>query len=290
MPQHLVALIQPDLSRPHRDRPQHPLTIHFGPRDFGGNGNAMQPLTQFLDAMTSSPSVEEVWALHSARMADYGFDRMIYGFTRYRSGASLGDPQDWVVLTNHGESYMEGFLGKGYLYHAPMLRWALANTGACSWTWMDQPGNLTEEEAIVVRFNISEGVTAGYTISFLSLSERIKGAIALTARAGLSQDDVEKIWADKGDEITVINNVLHLKIQTLPHSARHLTKRQREVLQWVGDGKTTQDIAILLGLTAATIEKHLRLAREALDVETTAQAVLKAAFYNQMFVIEPDVA
>ena len=53
-----------------------------------------------------------------------------------------------------------------------------------------------------------------------------------------------------------------------------------------GDGKTTQDIAFLLGLTAATVEKHLRLAREALDVDTTAQAVLKAAFYNQMFVLE----
>jgi DNA-binding CsgD family transcriptional regulator len=57
-------------------------------------------------------------------------------------------------------------------------------------------------------------------------------------------------------------------------------------LQRVGDGKTTQDIAILLELTPATIQKHLRLAREALDVETTAQAVLKAAFYNQMFILD----
>ena len=65
-----------------------------------------------------------------------------------------------------------------------------------------------------------------------------------------------------------------------------LTKRQREMLQWVGDGKTTQDIALLIVLTPATVEKHLRLAREALDVETTAQAVLKAAFYNQMFILE----
>jgi len=84
-----------------------------------------------------------------------------------------------------------------------------------------------------------------------------------------------------------MNNVMHLKLLTLPYSgARQLTKRQREVLQWVGDGKTTQDIAVLLELTPATVEKHLRLAREALDVETTAQAVLKAAFYNQMFVLD----
>ena len=84
-----------------------------------------------------------------------------------------------------------------------------------------------------------------------------------------------------------MNNVFHLKLLTLPYSgARHLTQRQREVLQWVGDGKTAQDIGLLMGLTAATVEKHLRLAREALDVETTAQAVLKAAFYNQMFTVD----
>lgn len=80
---------------------------------------------------------------------------------------------------------------------------------------------------------------------------------------------------------------MHLKLLTLPNSGlRRLTKRQNEVLQLVGDGKTTQDIAVILELTAATVEKHLRLAREALDVDTTAQAVMKAAFYNQMFVVD----
>jgi len=57
-------------------------------------------------------------------------------------------------------------------------------------------------------------------------------------------------------------------------------------LEWVGDGKTTQDIALSMGLTSATVEKHPRLVREALSVKTAAQAVLKAALRNQMFVIE----
>ena len=131
-------------------------------------------------------------------------------------------------------------------------------------------------------------VRAGYSISFKSISPRAKGAIALTARAEISQAEIDTVWAENGDEILVMNNVCHLKIMTLPYSApsRKLTKRQREALQWVGDGKTTQDIALLMGLTPATVEKHLRLARESLSVETTAQAVLKAALQNQMFVIE----
>lgn len=250
----------------------------------------MENLTAYLEKLTNAPSIEALWTLHTARMAEYGFDRLIYGFTRYRSGTSLGDPQDWVVLTNHTDEYKQAFVNDGLYYHAPMLRWSLENDGAGSWRTIGeiaQRGGFTAAEARVVEFNRRMGVTAGYTISFRSLSIRSKGAIALTAPTGTTQDEVEEIWAKHGCDILVSNNVAHLKILTLPYSrARKLTDRQREVLEWVGDGKTAQDIATIMGLTPATVEKHLRLAREALDVETTAQAVLKAAFSNQMFVID----
>lgn len=253
----------------------------------------MTSLVTRLEKLTNARSVEELWDVHTRQMAEFGFDRLMYGFTRYRTSSGLGDPQDWVLLSTQSKEYMRVFFDEGLYYHAPMLRWALANNGACSWRWMmdmNRVDNLTPSERRVMEFNKSMGVTAGYTVSFRSISERTKGAIALTAKEGTTQDAVEQIWAKHGDEIVVMNNVMHLKLLTLPYSGeRHLTKRQREVLQWVGDGKTTQDIAVLLGLTAATVEKHLRLAREALDVETTAQAVLKAAFYNQMFVIDAEV-
>lgn len=247
-------------------------------------------LSAYLDAVTNAPSIEALWSMHTSKMAQFGFDRLIYGFTRYKTSSSLGDPQDWVILTNQTPEYMKVFIDEGLYYHAPMLRWAIENNGACSWSWMMeqlQSDSMSQSAQRVLEFNRTHGVTSGYTVSFRSVSARYKGAIALTARAGTSQDDVDRIWAEHGDEIIVMNNVAHLKLLTLPYAgARNLTKRQREVLEWVGDGKTTQDIAILLGLTSATIEKHLRLARDALDVETTAQAVLKAAFYNQMFILD----
>ena len=253
----------------------------------------MTDLVKWLEMLTNASSVEELWKLHTDYMAVYGFDRIMYGFSRYLTTNSLGDPQDWVLLSTQTPEYMRVFFDEGLYYHAPMIKWALANDGACSWRWMmdmNRTENLTPSEKRVMEFNRKMGVTAGYTISFRSISERTKAAIALTAKAGTSQDAVEQTWARHGDEIIVMNNVMHLKLLTLPYSGdRQLTKRQREVLQWVGDGKTTQDIALLLGLTAATVEKYLRLAREALDVETTAQAVLKAAFYNQMFVLDVEL-
>lgn len=250
----------------------------------------MHDLVTHLDRVNNATSVESLWRLHLDAMAAFGFDRLLYGYTRYRSGRSLGDPQDWVVLTNLPAAYMRPYIEDGLYLNGPMVRWALEHDGACSWAWIHETaarGGFGPAELKAMEFNRKLGLTAGYTISFHSVSKRAKGGIGLCARPGLTQEEVDAIWASNGSTITVMNNVFHLKLLTLPWSgSRQLTQRQREVLQWVGDGKTAQDIALLMGLTPATVEKHLRLAREALDVETTAQAVLKAAFYNQMFMVD----
>lgn len=248
-------------------------------------------LRHYLHHVSNTQTMEELWAAHCEKMATYGFDRLLYGFTRYRTDTSLGDPEDFIILTNHDPEYTRVFVGEGLYFHAPMTRWALDHEGACSWRLVaDMLASrvLTPEEQRVIEFNQKMQVTAGYTVSFKSVSVRTKGAIALTARPGMSQDEIDAVWEEHGRDIHLMNNVAHLKILTLPYSGpnRALTPRQREALEWVGDGKTTQDIAVLMGLTSATVEKHLRLAREALSVETTAQAVLKAAMQNQMFVME----
>ncbi len=245
-------------------------------------------LLDYLEKLNDTNSIEDLWTLHTETMTEFGFDRLLYGFTQFRTAHSFGDKEDVLVLTNHDPSYSDPFVNDLY-FHAPMVRWATENVGACSWGWMrENSAMLTDSERKVVEFNRKMGVTAGYTISFREVSVRAKGAIALTARKGLSQQDIDEIWEKHGRVIVQMNNVAHLKITNLPFSTarKSLTKRQREALEWVGDGKTTQDIAIIMGLTPATVEKHLRLAREALDVETTAQAVLKASFQNQIFVLE----
>ena len=69
----------------------------------------------------------------------------------------------------------------------------------------------------------------------------------------------------------------------MPHVKNTLSARQREALEGVANGKTLVEIAELMGLSVPTVEKHLRRAREVLDVETTAQAVLKASVQQQIF-------
>lgn len=241
-----------------------------------------------LEHLLEARKIEDIWSLHCSRMADYGFERLLYGFTRFRTANSFGSLDDTLVLSNHERPYLEAFVGGGMFHQAPMVKWAAAHEGACSWRWVDEQaraGKLSETELKVLEFNLRHGVKAGYSISFPDVSVRAKGAIGLCAAPGLRQSDVDQIWERHGREIMVLNTLTHLRISSMPFATarRALTARQREVLEWVGDGKTTADIATILGLTTATVEKHLRLAREALDVDTTAQAVLKASVQNQIF-------
>lgn len=246
-------------------------------------------LITHLEHVMEASSIEEIWSLHLEKMATYGFDRLLYGFTRFRTTNSFGNAEDLLVLSNHPQAYLDDFVQSGIYNHAPMVKWAAANEGACSWRLIEQvaaAGTMTQTERRILDLNKRYDVRAGYSISFRDVSVRAKGAIGLCARRDLRQDNVEDVWAEHGREITVINNVTHLRITAMPFasSRRALTPRQRQALEWVGDGKTMQDIATIMGLTPATVEKHLRLAREALDVDTTAQAVLKASFQNQIFI------
>ncbi len=252
--------------------------------------SAGNSLVQHLERVIETHSIEEIWSLHLAKMAEYGFSRLLYGFTRFRTSNSFGSADDVLVLSNHPAEYLAAFVQSGVYAQAPMVKWAAANEGACSWRLI---GEITASDQFtptlkrILDLNEHFAVRAGYSISFRDVSVRAKGAIGLCARPGMRQHEVDAVWHEHGREIIVINNVTHLRITSMPFasSRRALTPRQREALEWVGDGKTTQDIATIMGLTSATVEKHLRLAREALDVDTTAQAVLKASFQNQIFVV-----
>ncbi|MGR3490896.1 MAG: helix-turn-helix transcriptional regulator, partial [Shimia sp.] len=246
-------------------------------------------LDTFLEALLEANSIEDVWQLELRFLEPFGFDRAIYGCTRFLTSTSIGDPQDTVLLSNLGPDYLEGFVNGGLYFHAPMTTWARSHEGACSWSVLSDMAEqkvLTEAELSVIRFNHQHGVRDGYTVSFKALSQRTKGAIALIGNADLSQDEVDSIWMENQKDLWLATSYAHLRIMSLPHmTGRPLTARQREVLQWVGDGKTTQEIADVMNLTPATVEKHLRLAREALDVATTAQAIAKASAQNQMFIL-----
>ena len=224
----------------------------------------------------------------TAYFAGHGFKRCNYGFTRFHGERTVGDPDDALFMTTCDANYAHFYFRNGFFARTPAFRWAQANTGACTWTWVREAflaGQLSAEEAETVRQNAALGIVAGISISFPETSSRARGAMGLIADPGIDAAAVDQLFAEKRDEFLAVANMMHLRLIQLPFSIRRrpLTERQREALEWVADGKTTQDVALLMEVSPAMVEKHLRLAREALSVDTTTQAVAKAALMNLIF-------
>lgn len=245
----------------------------------------MRQLQPYLAMQT----IEDVWAHHIEVMTGFGFDRLFYAFPALATHpGGMVAPNDALFLTNHGAGYVDDYVHSGLYRDGPLMNWATQNIGATSWRVVrDQAAaeGLSEGGRRVAAINQKYGLEAGYTISFPMAFRNSNAGFGLCARKGLSQDDVDEIWAEHGDEIQVINHVAHLCILQLPapHQGQMLTERQVEALELVADGKSTQDIAVIWGRNIATVEKHLRGARDGLGVETTAQAVRKASILNQIF-------
>lgn len=249
---------------------------------------AGNPVLELLISIAEAQDIDKAWGLATGHFARLGFRRVNYGFTRFRHLKTIGDPDDALFLTTCDPEYEQRYFRGGFYAKTPVFRWAERNSGACTWAWVKEAydaGKLSAEESEAVRQNALMGVTAGLSISFPEASARAKGAIGLIADTGLTTADVEGIWQSHRLEIEAIAHMMHLRIIQLPQLSRSraLSPRQREALEWVADGKTTQDVALLMGVSPAMVEKHLRLAREALAVETTAQAVAKGALLNMIF-------
>jgi LuxR family transcriptional regulator len=254
-------------------------------------GRATEPADEpgvvtYLSRLFSAVRIEQAWALHLRKMASYGFDRVVYSNARLADG--VGVLEDTLILSNHDRSFLDPFLSSGMWRGGIFIRHA-ERVGRLSVPWRVTPElDLSDEDRRILEFRASHGVVAGCSISFRQQIVQGRAGMGLCARRDIDQDGVDDIWAQHGRRIEVLCVAFHLRVSSLPLDlpGRALSPRQREALRWVGDGKTLQDIAQIMAVSVPTVEKHLRLARAALGVQTTTQAVLKASFLNQLFRIE----
>lgn len=245
----------------------------------------MEPNTQSdLEYFLSAKSIEDVWERLLERLQGFGFDNVLYGFSRFSTDNGFGRDEDTLVLTNLGDAYVDGYFREGRYVNAPIVQWASVNEGACAWDYVTKNfDSFSKETQKVAEFNFSYGLRYGYTVVLASNLKRYKGAIGMSlGPQATSQKEADEIWQAHGRSISLLCQVAHLKLLSLPFEAQRLTERQRQVLEWVGDGKTNSEIATIMSLTPATVEKHLKLARTTLGAENTAQAVLKATLLNQI--------
>jgi LuxR family transcriptional regulator len=245
-------------------------------------------LTDVMAVLLSAPDAETLWACLRAYFLREGFDRLKYGYAPEMSGVDLGENRDFLMLSSMPREFSVEFIDKGFVRHNYLIRWGAEHVGVVSFSLVHdraKRGELSNEELANMSLHRRFDVSAGFSVSFPPALARGRGGLSVIARPGMSQDEVDARLHQKSGEYYVVATAAHQRLIALPHAhnKRKLTPRQREVLEWLAGGHSVNDTALVMGLSVATIEKHLRLAREALGAESTTHAIAKAAYGNQIF-------
>lgn len=248
----------------------------------------IRPVGDVTADMVAAGTIEAVWQVFCAAMRARRFDRILYCGTRFAHRGLFGNLKDALILHLGPQEYADIYIGEELYLHSPSCAWAERNTGFVSWPEAAQqmasvisPASM-QQAMRIVELNHQFGVSAGFVGGLNGVVPGMNGVIGVAVEEGLGQAEADALWAEHGRDIETICKVMHLRVSSLPQPIllRPLTTRQREVLEWYSAGKTTQDIATIMGLSTATIEKHMRSARESLDATTTVHAVKKAASMN----------
>lgn len=228
--------------------------------------------------------IADVWRELCAEMEKLGLDMVLYGGSCL-SINGVGRQEDTQILMHAPDEYAATFLGEKYYVKSVLFQWCAQNRSGFT-TWKQalreigvHPSPYATE---MINLNASYGIEDGFFGSLGSVVPGASGVISLSNSTGMTEKDTDEIWAYSGDAIKLLCETFQLRFATLPQTGLFapLTSRQLEVLYWYSEGKLVQDVATIMGISCGTVEKHMRMAREALDADTTAHAVRRATSLN----------
>lgn len=225
-----------------------------------------QDLSTALGCATSAESVFEVM---SAAAKDLGFEWCAFGL---RLPGSLTRP-DFQLMNNYPEQWRTRYHEAGYLACDPTIRQGIRSQQPMLWSdalFKDVPSLWEEAQAMGLRVGWAQSRFDGTGA----------GSLLTLARSGeaLSRKELES----KALQLNWLVSVAHENFTRVfsASSTRQvkglLTSREIDVLKWAAEGKTTEDIAAILGISDGTVKFHTGNAMQKLNCTNRISAVARA--------------
>jgi len=228
-----------------------------------------------IEALSGSDSLDALYAATKTIVAEMGFDYFIYGV---RVATSLTHPYQFV-FSGYPPEWRRHYAEAGYEGEDPTVDYCIRQRRAVPVIW-DRAVFATKPAAKLWAEATDAGLRNGASFP-------VRGACGEAAMLSLADGrDPRQARADViralGDG-QLLACYLHeaigrlvLRQETIPLKKTPLSPREHECLLWAADGKTSWEIAKIIGVSERTAIFHLHNATEKLGVSNRQHAVARA--------------
>jgi len=232
-----------------------------------------------LEAIQSCQNADEVYQAFQAYISQFGFTAFLIT-DMPPTGFNL---EPHVLLSGWPVEWFEQYMNERHYDHDPIALRSQTTIKPFFWDDVIAEAELTDRASRVM------GEAAEFGLKF-GLSVPVYGEIGLLSCVTMGGEQLELPPRAK-DAIYMISIYAHDKARRFqdekkrlpPRTAKPiLTKREREILSWVAQGKTDYEIGMICGISANTSHQHVRHAMAKLNAVTRAQATAKALLNGEI--------
>lgn len=208
------------------------------------------------------------------RVRQLGFD---YCATGMQFPLPLSAPKT-LLENNYSSSWQLYYEKENLLSVDPVIPYTLSKSGPVLWSETHQWSQAFWEEASL--HNLKYGISIAM--------RHQSGALGMLSVARSHNEIKKKEFDDLSSEIVRIGEMFAVSKfaktveDLLPEATIELTAREKEILRWTADGKTSEDISNILSLSVNTVNFHVKQVQAKLNAVNKTQAVVKALMLHLM--------
>jgi LuxR family quorum sensing-dependent transcriptional regulator len=227
-------------------------------------------------AIQATDSLETICSIAENYVQKHDVDKFAVAYIRQEGVEAT----EFVPLSNISEEFLELYAERDYFLLDPLAQFCLRTATPFVWEEMlalhDQPP--------IVRRIYSEAAEFGMPNGFSMPVRTFEGLRGTVTFAGPRQN----FGPRERLELEILGLVMHARVAEICHEVSaysmrtRLTDREQETLKWGAMGKTSGEIASILGLTKRTIDQHFENAGRKLGTTNRVQTVVKAFRQNMI--------
>lgn len=230
----------------------------------------MNKLLRLIQENQRVNSVDELQTLLTSIGNELNHESFLFGLYLEESMEEEADVLNLINPRAWSEQYAES----GYAHHDPVARYCMNHVLPINWDHVDKSERIGREIFEEARLN---DLRKGFSVPFHGLNGEF-GCMSFATSDGRHYDKMdEQILLAQLVTPLITENIAHFHPQlhsTAP--ARLLTARELQCLTWAAEGKSTWEIAVIIGCSERTAKFHLNNAAKKLGAVNRYQAITKA--------------
>lgn len=237
----------------------------------------MQTRDQLREQILAAADVDVATSILAQEVGQLGIERFIAGFVR---GAARGVDGRWRLYRHRSHNFPPGWDDGWSAFNAHCPYYHSCFDGRIAFDWASVRGrhDLSALEKRAWHYLADYGLTEGFTVPV-----HAPGHFGFVTVVGDKSDAGWSARVEKQSErLLFLTHVFHEAVRERfpalleePNNAP-LSERERECLRWAAAGKTTDEVALILGLSHETVRVYFKRAMRKMGATTRAQAVARA--------------